>query len=469
MSSDALARADAVARSEAAPRREDAPAAPDSDRLPRGYVPATAKAIAERSGDPDWLGDLRMKALEAAAALPMPLGRPHTEIRPAQLFDDLAFFGEERRGPTSVGTPAPLAGLDPELVGTVADRPNLVVRRDARVVCAQLAPEWAAKGVIFTDLHTAAREHPDLVRPLLEESAAAGEHRLAALAAALWTGGTLLYVPRNVEVTDLLWTHTVRDTAGLALFPRTIVVAERHSKVELFETHFSRDPDDFGQHDGLVEVYLGDGAQVTYAGTQHLGRRLQHVMVQRSHGSRDSTMTWANVILGGRLAKLECESWLMDRGASTYTLGLYYATGAQHFDLGTLADHQVGDTRNDTLYKGVLTGRARTEYRGLIRMHKDAQRSDSYLADHNLLLSGDARADAIPGLEIEANDVRCTHGATIGHVNPDQLFYLMSRGISREDGMRMLVDGFFEPVLMRVANASIRAAMRGFLHKKLHA
>ncbi len=433
-----------------------------------GPVPATGPsraavlALSERLDEPDWLRENRLEALQYFEKLPMPQGRPHTAVRRPEVYGNVVPFVPGRPQAD------PLAGVPQDVTGRAEELSNLLVQRDSTRVYLKVDPELEARGVVFTDLGTAAREHPELLQEYLRRSVPAREHKLTALSAALWSGGVFLYVPKGVEVETPLWVYLLRETPGLGLWPRTLVVAEPFARVTLFEAHLSVAEDDWGQHDAIVEASLADGADVTYASVQHLGHRVQNVVVQRSQGGRDSRITWINALLGGRLTKHDCESWLAAPGAHTNTLGVYYLTGNQHFDLSSLADHQAPGTTNDTLYKGALRDRSRSEYRGLIRMHKGAQKSDSYLADHNLLLSPDARADAIPGLEIEANDVRCTHGATIGHVSKEHLFYLMSRGIDRETATRMLVDGFYEPVLVRVASEAVRDRVRGFLHRKLH-
>jgi Fe-S cluster assembly protein SufD len=219
-------------------------------------------------------------------------------------------------------------------------------------------------------------------------------------------------------------------------------------------------------HAGAAEIYLKPGSLVRYIWLQDWGRNVWNFSTQRAILEQDSVLQWYVGAFGSRLTKANLEVALMGRGARAELAGLFFADGQQHMDHHTYQNHLSGLTGSDLLFKGALRDRARSVYQGLIRIHKDAQRSDAYQNNRNLLLSRQARADSIPSLEIEANDVRCTHGATAGPVEEEHVFYLMSRGLSRREAEHLIVDGFFDEVLQRLPLERVRERLREAVIRK---
>jgi Fe-S cluster assembly protein SufD len=255
--------------------------------------------------------------------------------------------------------------------------------------------------------------------------------------------------------------------AGVAYFARTLIVAEPASQVSYVDELLS---DDLGAQtlvSSAVEVIAEDGARVQYVALQHLGRGAFFQSIQRTLAQRDSTLDTLNVALGATTARVDLNARLLGAGASSDMLGLYFGDGDQHFDFNTSQDHVIHNASSDLLYKGALDGHSRAVFRGLIRVHKGAQRTDAYQANRNLLLSPDARADSLPNLEIEADDVKCSHGATVGELDPETTFYLMSRGLDPIQAQRLAVLGFLGEVLSRLPLRGVVGKVTKAIEEKL--
>lgn len=349
-----------------------------------------------------------------------------------------------------------LAALPPKLweaLSTYGQRAGLLVQRDSARIYQDIDPEVRGQGVIWTDLETAVHEHPDLVRQyFMEQAVPVSTDKYTALHAAFWTGGTLLYVPRNVAVelpfVSVLW----QEMPQLAVFPPTLVIAEPGSRVTLVSELLSMGcdacPDTY--HGGITELFVGAGSQVQYVNFQDLGRQVYDLRTQTAMLDRDSRLDWLSVSLGARVSRSSQHTVLRQPGSEARVTGLYLPDGKQHIAFDTLQDHLAEGCLSDLLYQGALMGRSRSVYEGTIRAWPGAQRTNAYQSNRNLLLSRGARADSLPKLEIEANDLRCTHGATVSPVDENQVFYLMSRGIPRPDAVRLIVEGFFRPALDRL-------------------
>jgi Fe-S cluster assembly protein SufD len=253
---------------------------------------------------------------------------------------------------------------------------------------------------------------------------------------------------------------------GAALFPHTLIVAEPESRVTYIEESLSATLEGLALNCAAIEVVARRGSRVRVATLQEWGRHVFHYSLQRARVKRDATVSSLVVTLGGRLSRVEVQSALEAEGGTSEMLGLYLADGDQHVDHSTLQLHMAPHTNSDLLFKGALRDRARSAFAGLIKVFKGAQRTDAYQKNRNLLLSPDARADSLPNLEIEADDVRCSHGATIGQVDELQLFYLMSRGLQRIEAERLLVRGFFEEVLARVPLPLLKEQIRRAVQRR---
>jgi Fe-S cluster assembly protein SufD len=256
--------------------------------------------------------------------------------------------------------------------------------------------------------------------------------------------------------------------AGRAVFSRTLIVADKGSRVSFVDEALSADFKEQSLVSSAVEVFARDGAQIQYVSLQRMGRGVFHLSQQRTLADRDATLDTLNMTFGASVARLDLNAELGGPGANSDMLGLYFGEDDQHFDHNTRQDHIAPNTKSDLLYKGALDGHARAVFRGIIRVHKGAQQTDAYQTNRNLLLSEHARADSLPNLEIEADDVKCSHGATVGELDPEHLFYLMSRGLPRAQAERLVVMGFLGEVLSRLPLGGVVEKVTGIIESRLH-
>ena len=330
----------------------------------------------------------------------------------------------------------------------------------------ELPPELAAKGVVFADFATAAQEHPDLLREHFFTEVPLDEHRFTALHGAFHSDGLLIYVPPGVEV-DIPLEAMRRVDNGGSVFPHTTIVVEEQASLTFVDRFGSDEFTDPALCASVVEVTAMRGAIVNYISLQEWGRAVHHFQTQRFTGHRDATVRSLAVNLGSTFARTQVESVLKGEGSFSEMLGLYFADTNQHFAQRTLQSHNAEHATSDLLYKGALKEHSRSEYSGLIKVLKGAQGTDAYQANRNLVLSEEAMARSIPQLEIEANEVRCTHGATVSPVEEEHLFYLMSRGIDRVTAQRLVVFGFFGDVLDRIRVAQVREDLSAAISAKV--
>lgn len=439
---------------------------PEAPQL-RGFSREAVEALSRAKGEPTWVREARLAAWEVYERLPLPSPRDEewrrTSIRQLKL-DAVAPFGQARDAVTRLDDvpAAARAGLG------AGERGGLVVQYNAGAIYHQLDDDLAAKGVIFTGLDEAVRDHPELVRPYLLTQAVPPTHdKFAALHAAFWSGGTFLYVPKQVQVELPLLTRVYAEAEAAALMVHTLVVVEDGASVVFIDEFVSPTGEGQGFSNGAVELFTGRGARLRYVNVQDWGRHVYHFNTQRLIAQRDSNTNSLSILLGSKLTKSNVESALAGQGATSEMLGIYFGDGTQHFDQHTIQDHLQPHTTSDLLFKGVLRDRARSVFSGLIRVEPGAQRTDAYQANRNLLLSDKARVDSMPKLEIGANDVRCTHGATMGQVDRDQLFYLQARGLDRAQAERMIVDGFLDEIIQRIPLAEVRDRLAAAIEQKM--
>jgi Fe-S cluster assembly protein SufD len=284
--------------------------------------------------------------------------------------------------------------------------------------------------------------------------------------AASWQSGLLVRVPKGVELDDPLYVRVVGDEAG-ATFWRLLVVAEEGSRFSLIEEYTSPSAGAAGYTNSAVELFVEQGAKLEYVSLQNLSRDTWNFATHRATVGRDAELDWVAGGFGSRRGKVRIHNDLAGQGATSRVTGAYFADGTQHLDYDTFQQHHAPSTTSDFAFKGVLREEASVVWRGMIRVEEDAQKTNAYQENRNLILSPDAHADSIPGLEILANDVRCTHGATISQVDREQLFYAMSRGLTRGDAERLIVRGFFQDVLDRIELAPVREALADALEARI--
>jgi Fe-S cluster assembly protein SufD len=330
-----------------------------------------------------------------------------------------------------------------------------------------LSAELSAKGVIFAPLDEALRDHGDLVRQYFQKyPVALGSDKFVALNHALASTGALLYVPSGVEIAlPFVVQHTLSGDHK-ATFPHTLVVLEDQAKATLVEFFVSVEAGSAHFASGVNDLHAGAGSHLTYVGVQNWSDATQAFQSNSIAVGRDARVLSLNLHLGGRQARHESHSRLLAPGAHSEMLALTVAHGAQEFDQRTLQSHNAPHTSSNLLYLNVLLDQARTIFSGLIVVDPDAQQTDAYQSNRNLMLSDEAEASSLPGLEIQANDVRCTHGSTTSRIDPEQQFYLESRGITPALAHELLVFGFFERVLEKLTDDNLHEALRTFIQAK---
>jgi Fe-S cluster assembly protein SufD len=393
---------------------------------------------------PGATGAIRERAFEQFQALPMP--SPATE---EWRYTDLSAFALDFAPHVpGHGGGTPPSAEDGHLAGSM-------VQHNSSVVMTTSGQDVDARGVIFCDLDVAAEKYPHLVEPHLHTLVPTDRSRFTALHGAFRTGGTFLYVPPDVAVEMPLQTLTYLDAEGAAVFPHTLLVAERGAEVTFIDRYASPDVSR-ALSDAIVEIVVGDGAHVRYASIQEWGEGVTHLGVQRATVGRDADFRSLAIGFGGSLSRAEAETVLAEPGGFSEMLGVFFADDDQHFDHRSVQDHIAPNCTSDLLYKGALRDESRAVYSGWVHVRPGAQKTNAMQTSRNIVLSEHAKADAIPNLEIEANDVRCGHAASVGPVDEEALFYLESRGIPRDQAERLVVTGFFQEVLDRVQIDQIR-------------
>ncbi len=417
--------------------------------------------------EPGWLVDRRREAFERFRAFAWPNARDEewrrTDIRGLKL--------------DAFAPPAALEQPDASAAAAFDDLWNALGTHYATGLLhvdgtpAREADSSKLGGAVLVDLARAAKDHPEILdRYLLTQAVTPGDDIFAALHAAFWAGGTLLYVPKGVRLEAPLFNLVgLTQPVGVDM-NHTLVVLEDGAEATLVRETASRRPDDAGPalHAGALEVFLGQGAKLRLVNIQNWDESTWHFSRERAIVGRDAAIQWTVGGLGSRLAKVNQEVVLAGTGADAQVNGVMFTGGKQHLAYFTRQDHAAPHTTSDLLYKGGLQGRSRIVWKGMIRVEKDAQRTDAYQKNDNLVLSESARADSIPGLEIEANDVRCTHGATAGRVDDDMIFYAAARGIPRETAVRLIVEGFFADVYDRITLDPVRETLREAVARKLN-
>jgi Fe-S cluster assembly protein SufD len=432
--------------------------------LTTGFTEAALREIGARDGS-DFVRGLRRDAFEQFAALPIP-SHETEEWR----YTDLSRFDLSTFVPCAEEPSADnLDGVDPAVVaaaGEIGERAGLAIQHNSTVVTSHVHPDEAARGVVFTSLDRALTEWPGLVEARLHAVVPTVRTKFAALHAAFRTGGTFVHVPAGVQVELPLQALTYVDRDDLAVFPHTLMVVDEGASLTFIDRYASPN---LGRvlSDAVVEIHAGPGADVRYVSIQEWGSGVSHLSVQRAVLGADAQLRSLAVAFGGSLSRTEVESVLAGPGAYSEMLGLYFAEGDQHFDFRSLQDHVEPNGTSHLLYKGVLTDRSRAVYSGWVHIRPGARRSDAFQTNRNIVLSEEAKADSIPNLEIENNDVRCGHAASVGPVDEDTMFYIQSRGIPPAEAQKLVVWGFFQEVLDRVALPEIRRGIEAAIATEL--
>jgi Fe-S cluster assembly protein SufD len=416
------------------------------------------------SADGRSVAELREAALAAYESLEVPSWRRSgfwtTSLRELRLSE---------LEPRHVGADSGIPGVVTEAIGG-DELAGLLVQSGATVVHCELDPEVAAQGVIFCPLEAAVESHPELVREHYLKRLPLDRDKFAAANAAFWTGGAFLHVPRNVKVDKPIQIAYTIDEAGTAQYAHTLIVGGEGSEFSVREYDLAGDIDGQALHAGAFELYLAANARCRLAHFQDWGRGEVHdVSTHVVEVGRDAHCGWIPIHLGGHLTRQHLELVTAENGADMLHRGIYFAEEDEHLDLFTVDLHEAGHTTGDTIWHGAASGAARASYEGLIKIVENAQESHTYLQAHSMMLSPRAKVDAIPSLIVETDSVSASHGGTVGEIDEQQVFYMQARGIPREEAIRLIVEGYFEPIVVQLADAGLEAQVRRRISAKLAA
>jgi Fe-S cluster assembly protein SufD len=324
------------------------------------------------------------------------------------------------------------------------------------------------RGVVFTDLQSAEKSYPDLLAKAIGQVVQPEESKFAGLAGALAQNGVFLYVPRGVVVEQPLHSLLWGPGAGLAHVSHILVYLEPDASVTY--VHEAASPDEVNVqtlHSGIVEIYVGENANLRFVELQSWGEHVWNFSHERAKVDRNGNLDWIFGAIGSHLTKNFSDLDLVGNGATGRMSGFYFTNHDQHLDHDTQQNHFAPHTTSDLLFKGALLDESHSVWQGMIYVAPGAEKTDGYQANRNLTLSRNARADSIPGLEILADDVRCTHGATVGQIDADQVFYLQSRGIPMVEAKRLVVEGFFDQIMQRIPFEGVRERFQQSIHEKM--
>jgi Fe-S cluster assembly protein SufD len=440
----------------------------------KGFTREAVEELSDRRNEPQWLRTRRLAAWEAYLALPMPT-RTDEEWRRTDLRD-LPLDAVMPYTPEFTSRAASRADLPSDvqdILSGAGEMSGIVVQQDSSIIYHEFQSKLAEDGVIFADIDTAIADHPDLLEKYLMNSATVpiNHNKFAALHSAFWSTGAFLYVPDDVEVELPFEAISTLTRPGLGTAFHTIVVAGENARVTFVDycvsETLSQDIEGESIANNVVELHAGDGAEIRYIQIQNWGRHVWNFNTQRGSVGQDGAIRSLNVSLGAGWSKNSIAATLAEPGAQAEMLGLYFTDEDQFLDNHTHQDHDAPYASSDLLFKGAVKDRSRTVYSGLIRVAEKAFGTDAYQANRNLSLSPNARVDTMPNLEIGANDVRCTHGATVSKIEDEYLFYLMSRGINQTEAEKLMIDGFFAEVVDRVPIPQVQEIVQSVIDEKI--
>ena len=436
-------------------RRSDSPSQP---RYSRDDV----SALSDANNEPQWLRTVRLAAWDVYEQLPMPQWEEEwrrTDYRSIRWKEADVVISAN--------------GVSEEIVPAKNREPlmgdkqgGLIVFVDGKVAHHEVADELTQLGVIFTDLNTAVQNHSELVQANLGKAVQPKMGKFAALHSALWQNGVFVYVPRN-KVAELPLHVVIYNTKQGASLLHNLIVVEENAQATVQVEYASAEAEKHSAYFGGTELIVGDAANLRYVSLQEWNRETYDFSHQRAVVGRDANLDWIIGNMGSRLTKAFIEVDVVGKGANARVSGFFFADKNQFFDLDTQQNHNAPVTNTDLLFKGAAKDNARTLWQGMIKSLPKMQKIDGYQVCRNLVLSDNARMDGIPGLEIEADDVACSHAATFGTLEEQPIFYLMSRGIELPQAQLMLISGFFDELLQRIPFEKVHTRLMEEIEAKI--
>ena len=428
------------------------------------FTPEMIPAFSKNWSGPEFLRDYRHRAWDTYKSLPMPTTKDEAWRRTDIHNLDKSSFSLPMAVSESRYPITPNWLLKPLISRTHGGQ---VIVRPERTE-AELDEALTRQGIIFTDLHTAEIKYTDKLANIIGQIVRPDVGKFAALTAAMESYGIFIYVPRGIKVEIPLHSVIWGPGDGLAYFSHIMVWLEPDSS--LTYVHEAASPNGSSKqsmHSGLVEIHISDNARLQFVELQSWGDNVWNFSHERVQVGKEANLEWVFGALGSNLTKNFSEIDLIGEGAVGKMSGFYFTDGKQHLDHDTQQNHLAPHTTSDLLFKGALKDSSRSVWQGMIYVAPIAQKTDGYQANRNLVLSSKARADSIPGLEILADDVRCTHGATVGRIDPDMVFYLLSRGIPYAEAERLIVEGFFDPIMQRIPYDGVRKRFQQAIVNKM--
>jgi Fe-S cluster assembly protein SufB/Fe-S cluster assembly protein SufD len=418
--------------------------------------------LSESRQEPDWLREFRIKSLKLFRKLPAELSDLYTK------YVDLA--GVEFESVSLTPSEPSKQQVENVMSRLKSDKALTIFQIESKTFPADVPEALRKEGVAFTDIGTAIRNEPELFRRyFLERAILPEDDKFAALNNAFFTSGFYLHVPKGIEVTVPFRVVTILDAEGWGLFSQNLVMADNRSKFTILEELYSTRAT--GQlkrstYSGLSEVHLHEGAEVTYGSINNMSQNVNIFTNKKAMGARDSKIVWSTGLLGGAFTRSRLESVMNESGASSENVEVVFGAGTQRFDTVSNITHKGPNTSGHAISKGVVKDKAKSIFKGMIRIEENAKNSRAYLAEHGMILSKDAVADAIPGLEIATNEVKATHSASVSQINEEEIFYLNSRGLSEDEAKKLIIVGFFEPLVERIPVPEVAKRIRRIIDLK---
>jgi Fe-S cluster assembly protein SufB/Fe-S cluster assembly protein SufD len=420
------------------------------------------RSLAESRHEPEWLREFRIKSLNLFRKLPVELSSLYTK------YADLS--GVDFESISLANSEPSESQVEDVMAKLKSDKAITIFQIESKTFPAEMPEALRKEGVVFTDIGTAIRSEPELFRRyFLEKAILPEDDKFAALNNALFTSGFYLHVPKGLEVIVPFRVVTILDSEGHGVFAQNLVMGDNRSKFTVLEELYSTRST--GQlkkstYSGLSEVYLHEGAEVTFGSINNLSQNVNIFSNKKSIGERDSKIVWSTGLLGGAYTRSRLESVMKDSGASSENVEVVFGAGTQRFDTVSNITHSGPNTSGHAISKGVVKDKAKAIFKGMIRIEENAKNSRAYLAEHAMILSKDALADAIPGLEIETNEVKATHSASVAQINEEEIFYLMARGLSEDEAKKLIIVGFFEPLVERIPVPEVARRIRRIIDLK---
>lgn len=443
-----------------------------SDTLQNLLTETTLMELSAAKNEPEWMREKRLAAWRLAETLPMPdwtrgiRGWWNSTVKELDI-NTLVPFAPAGDTPPQLDKVVILDIDENELEEPVA---GTIIQYNSEVIKVELSEAAQAAGVIFCSLDQAVQQHPELVQKyFMTTNVKAEETKITAMHAAWWSGGAFLYAPKGTVLEHPFRVIYYTDVPGLATYSHTLIVTEANCQVKVLDEHRSdgSETDQQGMDSNVVEIFTGSNSITEYYNPQEWGENISNFSVKRALIGRSAINRWFIGLVGSETTRMNLEGICVAEGARSEMVGAFCPNHEQHFDVKTITKHSALHTNGDCLMKAALNDASHYGFQGVIRVDKTGKFTDSFLASNVLYLGADSKADAMPSLDVEANDVRCAHGQTIGMVDEGMIFYLQSRGLNREEAVHLIVTGFFAPVVERIPLESVRQRLRTAIDHKM--